>query len=155
MTHSQNRTPFAKRETGRIRRDNRRAAIARKQGALIDGLMKTALSACVVSLVAFTAPQAHATQISETSKWYAIAIESGLHEAQGPFDEHACYGQAVAHTETEGFRFRCFPACEYEDQDGCVWDANRVGNWNGISFYNTNGKTFYITINRDLMESVQ
>ena len=43
MTLSQSRTPFAKRETGRIRRDTRRAAIARKQGALIDGLMSASV----------------------------------------------------------------------------------------------------------------
>ena len=44
MTHSQSRTPFAKRIDGRIRRDNRRAAIARKQGFVIDGLMTATAS---------------------------------------------------------------------------------------------------------------
>ena len=43
MTHSKTHNPFAKRAAGRIRRDTRRAAIARKQGALIDGLMSASV----------------------------------------------------------------------------------------------------------------
>lgn len=41
------------------------------------------------------------------------------------------------------FTDNILPPCQYEDEQNCYWDAQRMGDGNGWSFININGTYIY------------
>ena len=99
--------------------------------------MKTVIAIAVATAVGATALFPRPIPVAETSPaWVLVNHSTGT---VAPFDEapplgwdteHACHDRAIAEGETTGHIVRCLPACQYDDETGCVWIESRTGNRN-------------------------